>query len=255
MDPGSAAHHLVLRCVRGTQRQSQSSRADPGQKPVDPGGICAICAMWPAGYSSSGSEPPYEARRRTTRRKAALFAGRRDYAKSLIGNAGDGRQRRVVAVITNTEMSNRGDQEMSKYRVVTPKGASFTVAGGGYDYEKEALDPIGAEIVEAPANEAEFIAAAKNADAIYAKGMPITKTIIDAAGKLQGHHARQRRRRQRRREGRDRARHPRHQHPRHLHRGSRRPRHDAAAVRLSPPGRAGQDGARRAAGPRAGRRC
>ena len=69
---------------------------------------------------------------------------------------------------------------MPKFRVVTPKGASFTVAGGGYDYEKEALDPIGAEIVEAPANEAEFIAAAKNADAIYAKGMPISKTIIDA---------------------------------------------------------------------------
>ena len=69
---------------------------------------------------------------------------------------------------------------MPKYRVVTPKGASFTVAGGGYDYEKEALDPIGAEIIEAPANEAEFIAAAKTADAIYAKGMPITKAVIDA---------------------------------------------------------------------------
>jgi D-3-phosphoglycerate dehydrogenase len=69
---------------------------------------------------------------------------------------------------------------MSKFRIVTPKGASFTVAGGGYGFEKEALDPIGAEIVEAPANEAEFIAAARNADAIYAKGMPITKTIIDA---------------------------------------------------------------------------
>ena len=69
---------------------------------------------------------------------------------------------------------------MPKFRVVTPKGASFTVAGGGYDYEKEALDPIGAEIIEAPANEAEFIAAAKTADAIYAKGMPITKTVIDA---------------------------------------------------------------------------
>ena len=68
---------------------------------------------------------------------------------------------------------------MSKFKVLTPKGASFTVAGGGYAYEKEALDPIGAEIVEAPANEAEFVAAARSADAIYAKGMPITKTIID----------------------------------------------------------------------------
>jgi D-3-phosphoglycerate dehydrogenase len=85
----------------------------------------------------------------------------------------------TVAASTNTETSNR-EQEMSKFQVVTPKGASFTVAGGGYGFEKEALDPIGAEIVEAPANEAEFIAAARTADAIYAKGMPITKTIIDA---------------------------------------------------------------------------
>ena len=69
---------------------------------------------------------------------------------------------------------------MPKFRVLTPKGASFTVAGGGYDYEREALDPIGAEIIEAPANEAEFIAAAKTADAIYAKGMPISKAVIDA---------------------------------------------------------------------------
>src|SRR5271163_2757485 len=69
---------------------------------------------------------------------------------------------------------------MSKFRIVTPKGASFTVAGAGYAFEKEALDPIGAEIIEAPANEAEFIAAARTADAIYAKGMPITKAVIDA---------------------------------------------------------------------------
>src|SRR3954453_20302592 len=73
----------------------------------------------------------------------------------------------------------KSEQEMPKYRVVTPKGASFTVAGGGYDYEMEALEPIGAEIIEAPANEAEFIAAAKTADAIYAKGMRISKEVID----------------------------------------------------------------------------
>src|ERR1700730_1149490 len=84
-----------------------------------------------------------------------------------------------VAATTNTEMSNR-EQEMSKFKVVTPKGASFTVAGGGYAYEKEALDPIGAEIVEAPANEAEFVEAARTSDAIYAKGIPISKKIIDS---------------------------------------------------------------------------
>src|SRR3979490_3179402 len=69
---------------------------------------------------------------------------------------------------------------MPKFRVVTPKGASFTVAGGGYDYEKEALDPIGAEVVEAPPKEDDFMAPAKTADAIYAKGMRISKTVIDA---------------------------------------------------------------------------
>jgi D-3-phosphoglycerate dehydrogenase len=68
---------------------------------------------------------------------------------------------------------------MPKFTIVTPKGASFTTAGGGYGFEREALDPIGAEIVEAPANEDEFIAAARTADAIYAKGIPITKKIID----------------------------------------------------------------------------
>src|SRR3974390_2301454 len=69
---------------------------------------------------------------------------------------------------------------MAKFRGLTPKGASFTVAGGSYAYEMEALEPVGAEIVEAPANEAEFIALAKTADAIYAKGLPISKAIIDA---------------------------------------------------------------------------
>ncbi len=71
-----------------------------------------------------------------------------------------------------------------------------------FDYEKEALDPIDAEIIEAPANEPEFIAAAKNADAIYAKGIADHQDDHRRAGELQGDHARQRRRRQRRREGR-----------------------------------------------------
>lgn len=69
---------------------------------------------------------------------------------------------------------------MAKFTVVTPKGASFTTAGGGYALENEALAAIGAEIVEAPNDPAGFIAAAKNADAIYAKGIPINKAIIDS---------------------------------------------------------------------------
>lgn len=69
---------------------------------------------------------------------------------------------------------------MAKFKVVTPAGASFTVAGGGYEYEMEALEPIGAEIVECPATEDGFIAAARDADAVYAKGMQFTKRMIDS---------------------------------------------------------------------------
>ncbi|HEY4251510.1 MAG TPA: C-terminal binding protein [Roseomonas sp.] len=72
---------------------------------------------------------------------------------------------------------------MAKFKILTPAGASFTTAGGGYDYEMEALESMGAEIVECPANEAGFIAAAKDADAVYAKGMQFTKPMIDALEK------------------------------------------------------------------------
>lgn len=69
---------------------------------------------------------------------------------------------------------------MARFKIVTPAGASFSVHGGGYGYESEALDGLDAEIVEAPMEEAGFIAAARGADAIYAKGVPITKAIIDS---------------------------------------------------------------------------
>jgi D-3-phosphoglycerate dehydrogenase len=69
---------------------------------------------------------------------------------------------------------------VAKFKVVTPAGASFTTAGGGYELEMEALLPIGAEIVEVGAqSENEFISAAHDADAVYAKGRPITKRMID----------------------------------------------------------------------------
>lgn len=69
---------------------------------------------------------------------------------------------------------------MAKHRIITPAGASFTVSGGGYALESEALEGLDAEIVEAPMDEAGFIAAARDADAIYAKGIPISKAIIDS---------------------------------------------------------------------------
>ncbi|MBV8119386.1 MAG: C-terminal binding protein [Alphaproteobacteria bacterium] len=69
---------------------------------------------------------------------------------------------------------------MAKFRIATPAGVSFTVAGGGYSYEMEALAPIDAEIYEiGRGSEDEFVAAARDADALYAKGRPITKRMID----------------------------------------------------------------------------
>ena len=69
---------------------------------------------------------------------------------------------------------------MARFKVVTPIGVSFGVPGAGYEGEMEALDPIGAEIVEvAAATEDEFVRAARDADALYAKGRRITKRIID----------------------------------------------------------------------------
>src|SRR5262252_4348238 len=58
--------------------------------------------------------------------------------------------------------------------------ASYSATGGDYKLELEALDPIGAEMVEIAAKpDEEFAAAARDADALYAKGRPITKRIID----------------------------------------------------------------------------
>ena len=72
---------------------------------------------------------------------------------------------------------------MAGPRILTPAGASFTVAGGGYGLELEALERLGAEIVECEATEAAFIAAAPQADAVYAKGMKFTSRMIDALTK------------------------------------------------------------------------
>ncbi len=72
---------------------------------------------------------------------------------------------------------------MPKFTILTPVGASFSTAGGGYDYEMEALEGMDAAIVECPATEDAFVAAAPTADAIYAKGMKFTARMIGAASK------------------------------------------------------------------------
>src|SRR5579864_2276200 len=69
--------------------------------------------------------------------------------------------------------------DLAKYKIATPTGASFTVAGGGYDLEMEPLEGIDCEIVEGPTDEDGFIKFCQDADAIYGKGIRISKKIID----------------------------------------------------------------------------
>ena len=70
---------------------------------------------------------------------------------------------------------------MATFTVAIQKPAAVTpLTPGDYDLEMEALGPIDAEIVEIDATtDAEFIAGAKNADAIFARGRRMTKEIID----------------------------------------------------------------------------
>ena len=70
---------------------------------------------------------------------------------------------------------------MAKFKVVTqkPEGVTFDLAGGSYELEMEALGTVGAEIEEVPArSEQEFLKAARDADAVIARGRPITADII-----------------------------------------------------------------------------
>jgi D-3-phosphoglycerate dehydrogenase len=69
---------------------------------------------------------------------------------------------------------------MAKFKVLTPGGASYGPVVTGYEFEMEGLGPLGAEMVEIPpCTEDEFVKAARDADAVYAKGRSITKRMID----------------------------------------------------------------------------
>jgi len=68
---------------------------------------------------------------------------------------------------------------LAKFKIATPAGASFTTAGGGYDYEMGPLEGVDAAIVEGPADEDGFIRFAQDADAVYAKGMRFTKKVVE----------------------------------------------------------------------------
>ena len=72
---------------------------------------------------------------------------------------------------------------MAKFTVVTqkPSGVTFDLSTGTYELEMESLGPIDAEVVEVPAEtEDEFIEAARDADALIARGRPITRKIIES---------------------------------------------------------------------------
>ena len=76
---------------------------------------------------------------------------------------------------------------LASFKVVTqkPSGITFDLAGGSYELELESLGPIGAEIEEVDAEtEEEFIAAAQDADAVIARGRPISSNIISFFGPI-----------------------------------------------------------------------
>ncbi|MBM4439675.1 MAG: C-terminal binding protein [Candidatus Rokubacteria bacterium] len=75
------------------------------------------------------------------------------------------------------------EARLSKFTVVVQKPApgaiTYDLADGAYAIEKEALDPIGARIVEVDTKtEEEFIAAARDADALIGRNRRITAAII-----------------------------------------------------------------------------
>ena len=105
---------------------------------------------------------------------------------------------------------------MAKFKVVTqkPAGVTFDLADSQFTLERQSLDPIDAEIVVVDANsEEEFIAGAKDADALIARNRKITRNIIHFIGQCRSRYCR--------RCSGNRSWNPRHKRTRHFHRRSR----------------------------------
>jgi len=69
---------------------------------------------------------------------------------------------------------------MAKFKVFAPAELGATKADGKFDFELEALTPIGAEIVEILGDDDDaLIAAAKGADALYIRRRKVSKKLID----------------------------------------------------------------------------
>ena len=65
-----------------------------------------------------------------------------------------------------------------------PSFTIATTAGGGYTYENEALGKLDAAFVEAPSGDEDaLIDVARDADAIYGKGPPISRRVIESLTK------------------------------------------------------------------------
>lgn len=78
------------------------------------------------------------------------------------------------------------EAQLAKFKVVTqkPTGVTFDLAGGSYELEMESLASVGAEIEEIAAEtEDEFIQAAKDADAVIARGRRLSAKIISGLEK------------------------------------------------------------------------
>ncbi|MGQ4809791.1 Hydroxypyruvate reductase [Candidatus Entotheonellaceae bacterium PAL068K] len=80
----------------------------------------------------------------------------------------------------------KGVASVAQYKVVAGKtsGALAQLRGANYEMEREALDPIGAEVVVVDAsNEDDLIAQAQDADAIIGQGLRLTPKVIAALEK------------------------------------------------------------------------
>ena len=76
---------------------------------------------------------------------------------------------------------------MAAFKVVTGmmSGPLADLGGANYEMEREALEPIGAEIVVLDgSNEDAFIEQAKDADAIIGRGVRLTPKVLEALEKM-----------------------------------------------------------------------
>ena len=72
---------------------------------------------------------------------------------------------------------------MAKFKVVTPAGISFGNPGTvGYEYEMEALAPIGAEIVEVPSDHGPFGAKGVGEPPVVGVPAAVANAVADATG-------------------------------------------------------------------------